>query len=129
MPSTFRNAKKKALQFYKSWRATPVYCPAFGSKVKISLVGWNHIAGVTGHKKRSYTDIHRRFLLLPYAKQVIENSSTVQNITHKKGKKYFILEAMLPVNLNKILEYRKVRVILLEDKKGEKIFYSVMDRR
>jgi hypothetical protein len=58
-----------------------------------------------GDKKRPSTDIHRRLQLLPYAKKVIETSSTIQNITRKNGDEYFILEAMMAVGLDKKIEY------------------------
>ncbi len=47
-----------------------------------------------------------------------------------KGKrKFYALEAMVEVKENDNKDFRKVRVILIEDKQKNKIFYSVMDKK
>ena len=71
----------------------------------------------------------RRIKLLPYAEQIITTSTTIQNITVKHGIKYYALEAMVEIEVSKQKEFRKVRVIIYEDKKGDKNFYSVMDKK
>lgn len=124
-----KSAKRKAWEIYDAWRKQKTFCPAFGSEVKITLLGWRHITGATGHKKRLWKDTYRRLKLLPYAKQIIESSSTVQNIIEKHGRRYYALEAMIEVEESSKKNYRKVRVILTEDKKARKIFYSVMDKK
>lgn len=114
--------KQKAWKFYDQWRKENTYCPAFKQEVRISLKGWKHISGSTGSKKRSFLDTQRRLKLLPYAKKIISESSLVQNITTKNKRKFYALEAMINPS-------KKVRVVLIEDKLGNKIFYSVMDKK
>ena len=67
--------------------------------------------------------------LLPFAKQIIEESRLIQNIRKAKGRTYYALEAMLEVEENGSKEFRKIRVIILEDYKKNKIFYSIMDKK
>lgn len=118
----FTTIKQKAWKFYDKWLKEKTYCPAFKQEVRISLKGWKHISGSTGSKKRSFLDTQRRLKLLPYAKKIISESSLVQNITTKNKRKYYALEAMVSPS-------KKVRVVLIEDKLGNKIFYSVMDKK
>lgn len=92
-------------------------------------MGWRHITGATGAKKRTFKDAYRRLKLLPYAKQIIETSTTIQNVTTKGKRIFYALEAMLMVKENNKEDLRKVRVILVEDKRENKIFYSVMDKK
>lgn len=54
---------------------------------------------------------------------------SIQNITEKGNRKFYALEAIIKVSYNDKKENRKIKVILIEDKLGNKIFYSVMDRR
>lgn len=124
-----KKVKQEAWEFYDSWRKVKSYSPAFRNEVRISLLGWRHITGATGAKKRTFKDTYRRLKLLPYAKQIIETSTTVQNVTTKGKRTFYALEAMLMVKEDDKKDFRKVRVILIEDKKRNKIFYSVMDKK
>ncbi|OGE19891.1 hypothetical protein A3A14_03255 [Candidatus Daviesbacteria bacterium RIFCSPLOWO2_01_FULL_43_38] len=92
-------------------------------------MGWRHISGATGAKKRTFNDTYRRMKLLPHAKEIIEKSTTVQNITVRNGKTFYALEAMVVVKDDGSKSLRKVRVILVEDKSKNKVFYSVMDKK
>ena len=124
-----KKAQNEAWILYDKWRKKKIVCPAFKTQVNFSLLGWRHIIGATGHKKRTSDDIYRRLKLLPHAKQIIEESTTIQNIT-KHGKRfYYALEAMVEVIENSRKEFRKVRVVIIEDKLKNKIFYSVMDKK
>lgn len=127
--SKVKKVKQEAWEFYDSWRKVKSYSPALQSEVRISLLGWRHIAGATGAKKRTYADTYRRFKLLPYAKQIIETSTTVQNVSTKRKRTFYVLEAMMEVEENGKKDFRKVRVILVEDKQKNKVFYSVMDKK
>lgn len=91
-------------------------------------MGWRHITGEAG-RRRTFADIYRRLKLLPYAKQIIESSTTIQNVISERGKTFYALEAMIEVEEDQKKDYRKVRVILIEDKQRNKIFYSVMDKK
>jgi hypothetical protein len=128
MPS-IKQAKQEAWEFYSKWRTSKTYSPALKTEVRISLMGWRHITGATGAKKRTLHDTFRRLKLLPYAKQIIETSTTIQNVTEKYGRTFYALEAMVMVKENGKEALRKVRVILIEDKQGNKVFYSVMDKK
>jgi hypothetical protein len=128
MPS-LKKTKEEAWKFYDAWRKTGSYCQAFHSRVVISLKGWRHITGATGYKKRSYDDTYRRLMLLPHAKMITEQSTTIQNITHKNGNEYHILEALVSVKEKGVTAMRKVRVVFLYDKKKNRIFLSVMDKK
>lgn len=128
MPS-LKKVKQEAWEFYSSWRKVKSYSPALQSEVRISLLGWRHISGATGAKKRRYSDTYRRFKLLPYAKQIVETSTTIQNVSTKGKRTFYVLEAMMEVEESGNKDFRKVRVILVEDKQKNKVFYSVMDKK
>jgi len=121
--------KEKAWKYYKRWRREKTYSPALKSEVKISLKGWRHLTGATGYKKRPFKDVYRRLKLLPHAKAIIKKSTTIQNITTRNKRKYYALEAVVPVKEAGKTQPRKVRVILQEDKTGDYIFFSVMDKK
>ena len=124
-----KKVKQEAWTFYDSWRKVKSYSPALQSEVRVSLLGWRHISGATGAKKRTSSDTYRRFKLLPYAKQIIETSTTIQNVSGKGEKTFYVLEAMMEVVEDGNKDFRKVRVILIEDKQKNKVFYSVMDKK
>lgn len=127
---TLKKIREEAWKFYQLWRKEKTYSPALNSEIKISLKGWAHLSGSDKtRKRRTYQDAYRRYKLLPYAKEIITKSTTIQNITEKHNRKFYALEAMVEVSYNGKKENRKVRVVLIEDKLGNKIFYSVMDRR
>lgn len=124
-----KKAQNEAWKFYDLWRKLKIDSPAFKTQVTFSLLGWRHIIGATGHKKRTSDDTYRRLKLLPHAKRIIEESTTIQNITKHGKKVYYALEAMVEVTENSRKELRKVRVVIVEDKLKNKIFYSVMDKK
>ena len=126
---TLKEVKQEAWKFYNTWRKAKSYSPALKSEVRVSLQGWRHISGATGAKKRTYQDTYRRMKLLPYAKEIIETSTTIQNVTTKGDHTFYALEAMIMVKHDGNEALRKVRVILIEDKNKNKIFYSVMDKK
>lgn len=119
----------KSWLMYDKWRSTSILCPAFGGPVNFTLQGWRHIIGATGHRKRTSDDTFRRLKLLPYAKEIIEKSSTVQNISQRGRKIFYALEAVIEIEENGAKQMRKVRVVCIEDLKKNKIFYSVMDKK
>ena|SRR3989344_50638 len=128
MPS-LKKVKQEAWDFYQKWRKEETYSPAFKSTIRVSLIGWKHISPFGGIRKRTYQDAYRRYKLLPHAKEIIEKSTTIQNVVEKGGRKFYALEAMVKVAYKNNPEDRKVRVILVEDKLGNKVFFSVMDRK
>ena len=96
--------KEKSWKFYDAWRKMGSYCPALKTSVRISLLGWKHLTGVTGSKKRKISDVYRRLKLLPEARWVIENSNTVQNVLVRNNTKYYVLESFR--------KGRQIRVII-----------------
>jgi len=125
-----KRAQNEAFKIYDSWRKEGgINCPAFKSKVQISLLGWRHLIGATGNKKRISDDIYRRLKLLPHVKTIIENSKLIQNIKKKNNKIYYALEGMIEVEERNNKAFRKIRVIIVEDFKKNKIFLSVMDKK
>ncbi|TSC88091.1 MAG: hypothetical protein G01um10147_322 [Microgenomates group bacterium Gr01-1014_7] len=129
MPN-LRKVRQEAWEFYQKWRTEKTYSPAFKSSIRVSLRGWNHLSGSDkARKSRTCKDAYRRYKLLPHAKEIIKTSTTIQNITQKGTRKFYALEAVVEIAYNGKKENRKIRVILIEDKLGDKIFYSVMDRR
>lgn len=108
---------------YSTWKAQKYsYCPAFNENISFSSAGWNHIIG-NKSKKRHPRDVYRRLEVLPLAKVIIETSSTIQDIRYTYGIIFYSLDAVL---INRGL-LKKVRVVLKEDKQGNKIFFSVID--
>lgn len=128
MPN-LKQVKQEAWEYYKRWRKEKTHSPALKSEVRISLMGWRHISGATGAKKRTYQDTYRRLKLLPYAKEIIEKSTTIQNVTTKGKRTFYTLEAMVIVKHDGNEVLRKVRVIIVEDREKNRIFYSVMDKK
>lgn len=124
-----QKVKNETWKLYDSWRKTGINSPAFHGKVQVTLLGWRHLIGATGNKKRTSHDTYRRLKLLPYAKQIIEQSRLIQNIKNFDGRTYYALEAMIEVKENNIKEYRKIRVVIIEDYKKNKIFLSIMDKK
>ena len=123
------SVKIRAKAYYDKWRKEKTYSPALKKKINITLKGWKHITGVTGHKKRPFNDVYRRLKLLPHAKSIIKKSTTVQNVKIKNKAKYYALEAVVNVKINSSNKLRKVRVIIQEDRLRNLIFLSVMDKK
>lgn len=125
-----KKVKQEAWEFYQKWRKQKTYSPALETEIRVSLKGWAHLSGSDkARKRRTHKDAYRRYKLLPYAKEIIKTSTTIQNITEKGNRKFYALEAVMKVSYNHKEENRKIRVVLIEDNLGNKIFYSVMDRR
>ena len=96
--------------------------------MRVSLKGWYHLVG-KGYKPRARNDQIRRFKLLPHAKKIIEGSNFIQDMREKKGQTFYALEGMIPVTQNGVTAPRKVRVVLIEDKNKNKIFFSILDKK
>ncbi|KKP46493.1 MAG: hypothetical protein UR39_C0010G0004 [Candidatus Woesebacteria bacterium GW2011_GWA1_33_30] len=124
-----KSAKIKAKIYYDDWRKEKTYSPALKKNINITLKGWRHITGDDQYKKRVFNDVYRRLKLLPSAKFIIKKSSTIQSVRVKNSIKYFALEAVVPVKINKSKTLRIVKVIIQEDKIGNLVFLSVMDKK
>ncbi|MDP4010828.1 MAG: hypothetical protein Q8P72_01210 [Candidatus Roizmanbacteria bacterium] len=124
-----QKAKNEAWKLYEEWRKVGINSPAFKCKVRFSLIGWRHIIGASGHKKRTSYSTYRKLKLLPYAKIIIEQSRLIQNIRKTGYRTYYALEGMVKVEENEVKEFRKVRVVIIDDYQNNMIFYSVMDKK
>jgi len=124
-----QKAKNEAWKLYEEWRKVGINSPAFKCKVRFSLIGWRHIIGATGNKKRTSQDTFRKLKLLPYVKTIIEQSRLIQNIRKTGHRTYYALEGMVEVEENGMKEFRKVRVVIINDYQNNMIFYSVMDKK
>lgn len=91
--------------------------------------GWYHITGARGYKQRSVHDAYRRLMILPYAKEIIEKATTIQNVQIKGKTTFYALDAVTQVTEDGKTDWRKLRVIIIDDPKGNKVFYSIMDRK
>jgi hypothetical protein len=118
---SFVKSELDAKRYYKTWMKEVTKCPLFEKPVRISKKGWDHIYSGSRSRKRNIKDKHRKFLLLKAAKKLIKEARQV-TVEKKNGTKYFILEEKVLIQ-NKS---QKVKVLLKEDKKGNKYFFSVM---
>ncbi len=122
--------KNKTFDFYNKWRSEGSYCPALDREICITLKGWNHLMGNGENKKRTIHDKARRFKLIPIAREIIEKSTTIQNIRMQEGRKYYALEAVKDIEIyGDKPQITKIRVILQEDPNGKIVFFSVMSRK
>lgn len=128
MPS-LKKIKQQAWIFYNEWRKQKTFSPALNTDIRISLKGWYHITGAKGYKQRSAHDVYRRLMILHHAKSIIETATTIQNVQIKGKITYYALDAVIKVTEDKKTDWRKIRVIIIDDLKGNKIFYSVMDKK
>lgn len=117
---TLEKAKENAWKFYNIWRTSKTFCPVLKSEIRVSLKGWNHLLGTSSHKRQT-KDIIRRLKLLRLARKVIEAADTTSKRSNRHKKSFYVLE--------KTIGEKKIRVILVEDRLGNKIFYSVMDKK
>jgi hypothetical protein len=66
---------------------------------------------------------------LPHAKRIIKKSTTLQNITIRNGKEYYVFEAVVLVTERGRRSPRKVRVVIEKDRKGQLNFYRLWTKR
>jgi len=125
----YQNELTQARRYYLLWKKQGSYCPALKSKILITNKGWNHLVGNKVNHKRTHLDQSRRLKILPYAKVVLEASNTIQDIRLKHGHIYYSMDAITPIEENKVKQLRKVRVVIFEDIKGNRIFLSLMDKK
>lgn len=118
---TLKEVKENAWEFYNNWRASKTFCPVLNTEIRVSLKGWNHLMGGHGSHKRQTKDVVRRLKLLRLAKKVIEAADATSKLSNRHNKSFCVLE--------KTIGEKKIRVVLVEDQLGNKIFYSVMDKK
>lgn len=123
------SVRNKAWRYYNKWRKERTYSPALKKNIRVSLQGWYHITSESGLKKRTFSDAYRRMKLLPFASKIIKKSTTIQDTQERNGIVYHVLESVENINEKGETSLRRIKVVLKEDRKGNIIFYSVMDRK
>jgi len=113
----FKNIETKAKDYYfNKWRGHEIVIPAFGEKVYINRIGWNHIVH---HPRRTLKDIIIRLRKLELARQVLETSSHYQTVEVRGRIYYYGIQA--------IVKDTRVKVIVTSKGiSGKKVLYSVM---
>lgn len=115
--ATFQSVVKRAKEFYfNQWRGHENVCPAFGEKVYLTRIGWDHIVY---HPRRTLVDKIIRLRKLPLARELLEKATTYQTLQIKKGFYYFGFTAIKGDTRIKV-------VVSSRGKEGKKILYSVM---
>jgi hypothetical protein len=119
--------KNEIWQVYSQWRGQSIFSPALKEEIHFTLLGWNHIVKPR-FRSRSTSDMYRRLKLLPYAKEVIAKSTTIQNIRARNGKTYYLIQSVEMVEDKGIKSPRQIKVIVIDTASGKK-FYSVMGKK
>lgn len=115
--SKFKDIETKAKDYYfNKWRGHEKIIPAFGEKVYVNRIGWNHIVH---HPRRTLLDKIQRLKKLELARQVLESSSHYQTV-EVRGKFYYY-------GIQAIINDTRVKVIVTSlGTKGKKVLFSVM---
>ena len=92
---------------YKSWK--DVYCPALETKVYFTNKGWEHLFE---GKKRSRVEVLERVRLLPFAKKLLEITTTVQNKRFQDFHQHYTFTAF-----TEGVKGTKIEVVVVEDRK------------
>lgn len=106
---------KKYLTLYKSWKK--IYCPALKNNVHFTSKGWQHIQQ---EKWRTKSEKETRLKLLPVAKNILGETTTIQN---KRLQNYHSVPH-LHYEFTALKGGIRVTVVVIEDK-GQYDFLSV----
>ena len=117
MSKTLKSIVTKAKNYYfNHWKGSEKICHAFGEKVYLTKLGWNHIAN---HPRRKLVDKIIRLKRLSLAREVLETATTYQTL-QKRGSFYLF-------GFTAIIDNTRVKVVVSsKGKKGRKVLYSVM---
>lgn len=102
--------------YFNVWRGNENICPAFGEKVYITKLGWNHIAH---HPRRLLVDKLIRLKNLPLAQKVLETATTYQTLGARGNLYFYGFQAIQGAKMVKV-------VVTSKGKTGKKLLYSVM---
>jgi len=117
MAESIKPILKKAKDYYfNQWRGHEKECPAFGERVYLTRVGWNHIVY---HPRRTLVDKIIRLKKLSLAREILEKATTYQTIQTKGDFCYFGFTAIKGDTRIKV-------VVSSRGMKSKKILYSVM---
>jgi len=115
--TSVKSIVNRAKKFYfEEWRGREKICPAFGEKVHVTRLGWNHIVYLP---RRRLVDKIIRLKNLNIAKEILETATTYQTI-EKKGAYYRY--GLWAIRGNKRFKV----VVSSKGKKGRKTFFSFM---
>ena len=81
---TLKQVKLEAKKLYDVWRKSKTYSPALQAQVRISLMGWRHISGATGAKKRTYQDTYRRMKYSLMPRRLLKNQPPSKMLRQKE---------------------------------------------
>lgn len=85
--ATVQSIIKRAKDYYfREWKGREKTCPAFGEKVYLTKLGWNHIVH---HPRRTLTDKIIRLKKLSLAREILEKATTYQTLQKKGIPRYF----------------------------------------
>lgn len=112
--------KLQAKQLYDSWRTQGLYCAKLQSRIKVTLLGWNHLVGTGGEKRRGTADVVRRLSLLHSVPRLLMITDLTVTEELRGSRKYVVIQGSVGGQI--------LRVILLRRMRNELIFYSVMSR-
>ena len=107
----------KAWKYYKNWSKTGSYSPALKERISITRYGCNHL--IDPQKRRTKVQKIKRLNALPFAKKIIESSTTYQEHRFKDGADYYAFVA----------ESSGKRIKVIVSSKGKhkkKVFLSVI---
>ncbi|OPY09690.1 MAG: hypothetical protein A4E66_01690 [Syntrophus sp. PtaB.Bin001] len=121
---SIESAKQIAKEYYEELSRNPIKSPAFdGENVEFRERGWLHILGEQqDNRQLSDQDVKRRLKLLPKVKATIKNTPFVDEIREKNNgdtKEYGMLGRFEDGDI--------IRVVVEEERKKGKTFYSVFD--
>lgn len=98
---------------YFSWRK--VKCPALGREVEFTRAGWDHLFV---NKKRPRNEYIMRARLLPFAKKIIQSTTTIQEYRLQDQR---ITPHLYTSFIDTRFYGKKLKVVVVEDKK--KIYF------
>lgn len=110
---------RKAKKFYfEEWRGHEKISPAFGEKVFVTRLGWEHVVHNPRHK---LSDVVRRLKSLQYARKLLETFPLYQERRSTVKYDYYAFWG--------VIEEKRVKVVVSSPKStGKKYFFSVMVR-
>src|SRR3989344_3639086 len=124
IPKSFGYNKTKGIarSIYK--KIIKVVCPILdGEEIHFNATGFGHL--IRKLKIRSRNEQKRRFRLIPFAKKIILESTTIEDYREKKAKKGKVVKEWALVHAFGILT---IKLIIRQVGKGNKHFYSIMQK-
>ncbi len=111
--------KKEAWIYYKNWMKEKTISPALKSEIKITRLGWDHVVRGTHIKARSYKDRNTRIAQLKNIKYILTHQKNY-SVVYRNNFKYYEIKSL------KDKRSERIKVIIREDKQGNKVLYSWM---